>query len=99
MTGIGVDLADVRRVQCYIDASRAPGGAWTDREQEQCAGRADRLASRWAAKEAVMKALGIGLGQTSPDHIEIITDSTGRPAVHLHGTTGEAFADTDVKCP
>lgn len=97
MTGIGVDLTDIRRVQCYVDASPSfLSMSWTDREQEQCAGRVDRLASRWAAKEAVMKALGIGLGQTSPDDIEIVTDDTGRPAVHLLGDTAAAFTGTDV---
>lgn len=98
MTGIGVDLTDIRRVQRYVDASPSfLAMSWTDREQEQCAGRVDRLASRWAAKEAVMKALGTGLGRTSPDDIEILTDDTGRPAVHLLGDTAAAYADTDVK--
>lgn len=98
MTGVGVDLVDVRRLQRYLDASPAfLTMAWTDREQQQCAGRADRLAGRWAAKEAVMKALGIGLGQTAPDHIEIFTDDDGCPAVHLLGTTGETFFTTDVQ--
>ncbi|HVF05234.1 MAG TPA: holo-ACP synthase [Frankiaceae bacterium] len=98
MTGIGVDLADIRRVQRYVDASPSfLAMSWTDREQEQCAGRADRLASRWAAKEAVMKALGTGLGRTSPDDIEIVTDDTGCPAVHLLGDTAAMFAGTDVQ--
>lgn len=98
MTGIGVDLTDIRRIKRYVDAS--PGFltmSWTEREQEECAGRADRLASRWAAKEAVMKALGTGLGQTRPDHIEIVTDVTGRPVVRLLGRTGETFAEMDVQ--
>lgn len=98
MNGIGVDLTDIRRVQRYVDASPSfLAMSWTDRELEQCAGRVDRLASRWAAKEAVMKALGTGLGRTSPDDIEILTDDTGRPAVHLLGDTAAAYADTDVK--
>lgn len=97
MTGIGVDLTDIRRLRRYVDASPSfLAMSWTDREQEQCAGRVDRLASRWAAKEAVMKALGAGLGRTRPDEIEIVSDDTGRPAVHLLGDTAAAFAGTNV---
>lgn len=98
MTGIGVDLTDIRRVRRYVDASPSfVVIAWTDREREQCQGRVDRLASRWAAKEAVMKALGTGLGRTSPDDIEIVTDDAGRPTVHLLGDTAALFPSTDVK--
>jgi hypothetical protein len=47
MTGIGVDLADIRRVQRYVDASPSfLAMSWTDREQQECAGRVDRLAGR-----------------------------------------------------
>lgn len=94
MTGVGVDLVDVGRVQLYVEASPAfVEAAWTDREQEQCTGRPERWASRWAAKEAVMKALGVGLGRVRPDDIEILSDDEGKPAVLLHGKLRDAFPD------
>ncbi|MCL5039695.1 MAG: holo-ACP synthase [Firmicutes bacterium] len=43
------------------------------------------LAVRWAAKEAVLKALGVGLGKAPLTDIEIGKDSRGRPHVELSG--------------
>jgi len=50
----------------------------------------ETLAGRFAAKEAVMKALGTGWrGGVGFRGIEIVTDPAGRPQVRLHGTTAE----------
>ena len=48
--------------------------------------RAEFFAGRWAAKEAVAKALGCGFGKDcSPAEIEILPDEKGAPQVHLSG--------------
>jgi holo-[acyl-carrier protein] synthase len=47
--------------------------------------RGPRLAARFAAKEAVMKALGVGWRSLAWREIEITNDPQGRPIVHLHG--------------
>ena len=74
--GIGVDLVDVEELQQLV----AEGGEefvrdyWTDKERAEVAGDPmERLAGRWAAKEAVMKALGIGVGEVDPIDIEVVT--------------------------
>ena len=68
LAGIGVDLVDVGMFEELL----VSGGAafldigWTEGEQRDAEGSPERLAARWAAKEAVMKALGRGLGEVDP---------------------------------
>jgi holo-[acyl-carrier protein] synthase len=50
------------------------------------------LASRWAAKEAVAKALGTGIGSVSFQEIEVICDARGKPELHLHGNAARLAA-------
>ncbi len=91
--GIGVDLVDVARIADAIDRGGAP---FTDRiftkaEQAYCVAQyqpSQHFAARFAAKEAVMKALGQGFGEGSEfNEIEITRPDAGRPSVQLHGTT------------
>lgn len=85
--GVGIDLVDLADVEQLIDAGGTAflESAWTAGERDECEGSIERLAARWAAKEAVMKALGEGLGQLSPLDIEVRLDhDTGAPRVQLH---------------
>jgi holo-[acyl-carrier protein] synthase len=65
VVGVGVDLCEVERLRRTL--ARTPGFAtrvYTDAERETCGRRrdpAEGLAARFAAKEAVLKALGTGL--------------------------------------
>lgn len=89
--GIGVDLCKVERL---AGLRQRYGARFLDRvfspvEQARCGdGPAcdERYAARFAAKEAVMKALGTGWGQgvTFAD-IEVRTEDSGRPVVTLNG--------------
>ena len=62
-----------------------------DAEIAQCLSKPDPVASlagRFAAKEAVMKALGTGFIQgTHFQEIEVVTEESGRPRIVLHGST------------
>lgn len=62
---------------------------FTRRELAYCAGRRRRvehLAARFAGKEAVLKALGTGLGQRMQwTDVEIVNELSGRPSVELYG--------------
>lgn len=83
----GVDLVHIGTLADLVD-SGSPTFAttcWTESELSECAGAPRRLASRWAAKEAVMKALGLGIGQMAPTDIEVRTDPGGAPRITLHG--------------
>ena len=86
----GVDLADVARVEALMTSQ--PGlreQVFTARELAYCDRRGrtgEHLAGRWAAKEAVLKSLGTGMGPRMEwTDIEIVNDLGGRPRVRLHG--------------
>ena len=68
-----------------------PGSAGTSRTS------AERLAGRFAAKEAVMKALGLGWRRMAWREIEIEGDPLGRPIVRLTGRAAEVAAELGVQ--
>lgn len=84
----GVDLVDIGRLAVMLSDSRAVEDflklGWTDSERAYCDGDAERLAARWAAKEATMKALGQGIGPLSMTDIEIVTVDMA-PTIRLSG--------------
>ncbi len=90
LVGVGVDLIRVARVeQAY---RRRPGRflrrIFSAAEQDELAERGNppsSLAGRFAAKEAVAKALGCGIGPVSWSELEILRDNRGKPYVHLLG--------------
>jgi holo-[acyl-carrier protein] synthase len=96
MIGIGVDLCEVDRMRLALD--RTPSlraRVFTDEEQAYCDQRKDpteRYAARFAAKEAVMKAMGVGIGACKWREIEVAKASSGAPSVLLHGGA-QALAD------
>lgn len=83
----GVDAIEIER----IALARARWGdrflqrIYTDGELAHCRGRAERLAGRFAAKEAVSKALGVGIRMLRWRDIEVLPDRRGKPRVILHG--------------
>lgn len=83
----GVDLVQVQRIASLLDRyeERFAKRVFTERELEACNRRPERLAARLAAKEAVSKALGTGIGQVGWREIEIIGDATGEPQLRLDG--------------
>lgn len=85
----GVDLIEVGRIAKAIQKERFHHRIYTFREREELKTKsAQSWAARFAAKEAVMKALGRGFGQgVSFQEIEIRQDRWGKPTVHLQGPT------------
>lgn len=86
MTSIGVDIVEIERVELAIKrrGERFLNRIYTETELRACQDRFSSLASRFAAKEAVMKVLGIcGIG-IRWRKIEILTGDDGRPSVNLY---------------
>ena len=96
-TGTGIDLLEVDRVRreirrggrAFLEAAFTPG------EIAYCEGKrypARHFAARFAAKEAVLKALGMGgLDLSVWRLVEVVRDAEGRPGIRLHGRV-RAFA-------
>jgi holo-[acyl-carrier protein] synthase len=87
--GIGVDAVDVARFRQVIE--RRPGlvdRLFTETERAYAQGCADpgpRLAVRFAAKEAVLKALGVGIGAARFCDVEVLRGEGGQPRLSLSG--------------
>jgi len=87
VTSVGVDIVEIERVESAIKrgGERFLSRIYTETELRTCRDRASSLASRFAAKEAVMKVLGTGGIGIAWREIEIITGDDGRPSVRLYG--------------
>lgn len=89
IVGIGIDIVEIPRFEATI--ARQPGMVdrlFTQREQFTDEGNrrtATSLAARFAAKEAVAKALGVPAGMQW-HHCEVIAGMSGRPHLHLSET-------------
>lgn len=83
----GVDLLEIDRLNDALGThgERFLQRIFTPRELEANAKKVESLAGRFAAKEAVAKALGCGIGDVSWKEIEILRAESGAPQLVLHG--------------
>ncbi|MGH8980763.1 MAG: holo-ACP synthase [Acidimicrobiales bacterium] len=84
IAGVGVDAVDVERFGSVLD--RRPSIAtrlFTEGERRDGAGDVQRLAVRFAAKEATMKALGRGIGSVAWHDVEVVRAESGAPSLVL----------------
>ena len=96
--GIGIDIVDVPRFEKVI--ARRPkivDRLFTEGEKLDTKLRPQRLAARFAAKEAVMKACGVGVGSTGWKTIEVKKMRSGAPMVVLHGTAQDLADRVGIK--
>ena len=84
----GVDILEIERVRRVAEryGERFYRRIYTEGEIAYCRGRAPQLASRFAAKEAVMKALGTGARGVHWTDIEVVRGRGQAPRIELHGT-------------
>ena len=82
----GVDRVELDEFQRTMDVAGQPflDRIFTEAEIMFCAGRVERLATRFAAKEAVAKVLGTGFRDLNWLEIEVVSSSSGQPHIHLH---------------
>jgi holo-[acyl-carrier protein] synthase len=83
----GVDIIEIDRVADVIarHGDRFLQRVYTADEIAHCRGRVSELAARFAAKEAVMKALGTGVRGVGWRDIEVLPNRRGKPLVFLYG--------------
>lgn len=91
MRGIGLDLVEIERVERALERRpRLAARLFTERERAYAASRArpgQHLAARFAAKEAVTKALALDV--LRPLEIEVVPGPAGEPRALLHGVAAE----------
>ncbi|MGB8650570.1 MAG: holo-ACP synthase [Mycobacteriales bacterium] len=92
--GVGVDVVEVARLARALE--RTPTlRTRLFTAQEQSVGRIESLAARFAAKEAVAKALGAPTGLRWVD-AEVVSEPSGRPSLVVHGTVARTAAEQGV---
>lgn len=84
---VGIDVIEIARVRSVLERhpERFLRRVFTPEEVAFCRGRVPELAARFAAKEAVMKALGTGARGLAWREIEILPNRRGKPLIYLHG--------------
>jgi holo-[acyl-carrier protein] synthase len=91
----GTDLVEIHRIAAVLErhGDRFLQRVFTPEELAACEGRPDSLSARWAAKEAVAKALGTGIGEVAFREIEVVRDDCGCPSLRLHGAAATLSAE------
>ena len=92
---IGIDLIDIERIVRVLERfpDRFRYRVLTEREQQYVGRRVERIAGRWAAKEAISKVLGLGVRGVGWREIEILPNRAGAPQVTLHGRAARRADD------
>ena len=92
----GTDLVQIERFERAMSrqGERFLSRLFTARELAQCQGKSASLAARFAAKEAIAKALGTGIGphQIAWTDLEIVRQDSGQPTVELHAAAARFYA-------
>lgn len=101
LLGIGIDLVDVDRFRLAMErrGERLLDRLFSHAERTYAFAHrvpAPRLAARFAAKEAVMKALGVGLWKFALRDVEVIRARSGQPLIALHAKAAALAAQRGV---
>ena len=89
IVGVGCDIIEIERIARAIKSESFIRRVFTAEEAAYCQRRGQQaaasFAARFAAKEAVLKALGTGLREGSLQEIAVDNDGLGKPVVQLRG--------------
>ena len=95
---VGIDLIDIDRIVAVLERfpDRFRLRVLTEHEQRYVGRRVERMAGRWAAKEAISKVLGLGVRGVGWREIEILPNRAGAPQVFLHGRAARRAEALDL---
>lgn len=89
IVGLGIDLVEIARMRRLVESEAFLRKVFTEKERAYCAARAESASSfavRYAAKEAVAKALGTGIGvHCALLDVEVAIGERGEPVLLLSG--------------
>jgi holo-[acyl-carrier protein] synthase len=99
MLRTGIDLIEIERITAVIQrhGARFLQRVFTPQELAEVGNHPPSLAARFAAKEAVTKALGTGIGKVSWQEIEILRKPNGEPVLYLHGAAQQLAQSLDLQ--
>ncbi|HEY7931686.1 MAG TPA: holo-ACP synthase [Acidimicrobiales bacterium] len=87
---VGIDVCDVERfARVMARRPRIVERLFTERERRDTKLKPERLAARFAAKEATLKTLKVGVGGAAWHDIEVRKLPSGAPSLHLTGRAAE----------
>lgn len=95
---VGVDIVEICRIEDLISSRKGTflDRIYTNSELEMYRNMTSSLAARFAAKEAVMKALGSGVKGLRWQDIEILSDTEGAPIINLYGKAQDKARDIGI---
>lgn len=101
IVGVGTDLVEISRFRLAMErrGDRLAERLFSDAEREYAFRQKDpskSLAARFGAKEAVMKAMGVGLWKFKLRDVEVARAKSGAPSVVLHGRAAEMAAERGI---
>lgn len=102
IVGIGLDLVKIERIRALANRwqKRFLERLYTEAERRYCFERASpyaSLAGRFAAKEAVLKAIGTGWSAgISWQDIQVLNDGSGKPVAQVRGRAGALLQEAGV---
>ncbi len=101
IVGLGTDLVEVSRFRLAMErrGDRLSERLFSDDERTYAGKQKDpakSLAARFGAKEAVMKAMGVGLWKFKLRDVEVVRAKSGAPSVALHGRAAEMAAERGI---
>lgn len=98
--GLGVDIVEIERMAAALARRpRLKERVFSEEERRYCDKRSRpevHYALRFAAKEAVLKALGTGFSGMRFRDVEVIREQNGRPVPSLHGKAAERAAELGI---
>lgn len=101
ITGLGVDIVEIERMAAALERHpQMRARLFSETEQAYCEGRNRpeiHYALRFAAKEAVLKALGTGFSGMKFTDVEVLRDAGGRPTPRLSGRAAEVAEEIGVR--
>jgi holo-[acyl-carrier protein] synthase len=100
IVGLGTDIVEVARFRLAMERTASlVDRLFSPEERQYASGQHDpakSLAARFAAKEALMKALGVGLGDVDFHDVEVVRHESGAPSLEVRGRAHQLASDRGV---
>ena len=100
--GIGIDIVEVQRIEQLAEKHESfLARVYTEAEISYCSKKKNRhqhFAARFAAKESVLKALGVGWARDVKwTDIEVVNDSLGKPHINAYGEVRRLMEEKNIR--